>query len=114
MAFLIPFRRLAGKFGAKAKSELQRLTYKQSLLNSVEGHENITQLAVNHGLLIAFTFSSEDQRADQAFRRGIIKYYSNWRTNEDTYSFGQSAGMYRALLFWLHWIYSSENTCIYM
>lgn len=54
------FRRLCSRaLGGKAKSELRNWRMAQSLLNSVEGHENITQLAVNHGYSSPSHFSSE-------------------------------------------------------
>lgn len=71
------FRRLCSRaLGGKAKSELRNWRMAQSLLNSVEGHENITQLAVNHGYSSPSHFSSEIKRADRRFAAEIIKYYS--------------------------------------
>lgn len=54
------FRRLCSRaLGGKAKSELRNWRMAQSLLNSVEGHENITQLAVNNGYSSPSHFSNE-------------------------------------------------------
>ncbi len=97
------FRRLCGKaLGGKAKSELRNWRM-ASLLNSVEGHGNITQLAlimVTHRLHIFSKVRIKELIG--AFRR-IIKYYSNWQTNEDTYSSfdWKIALACAALWFWL-------------
>lgn len=54
------FRRLCSRaLGGKAKSELRNWRMAQSLLDSVEGHENITQLAVNNGYSSPSHFSNE-------------------------------------------------------
>lgn len=79
--------------GGKAKSELRNWRMAQSLLNSVEGHENITQLAVNHGYH-RLTFSSEIKELDRRFRReisNIIQLADKWRQH-----ILYSAGMCRA------------------